>query len=215
MTFAKPWEKVNTGKKKVDHTVEAEKARAARKPWNPQPREVGHEELKQHNKQAQRIGAAVRLDEGGALVLARAYALHGDMTLALLQIGRYPADDEGLERARKNAWKYKAHPLFTAAFEAVVMRFTETDILTRDRVLAGLYMEAADRGIATTSSSRVAAWSKLAMLMGMERDVKDPPKADDYSDKSGVLLVPYTATIEDWEQAAMGQQAQLKSDVRT
>lgn len=215
MTFAKPWEKVNTGKKKVDNTVETEKARAARKPWNPQPREVGHEEISQHNKRAQELGASVRMDEGFALILARQYALHGDMVLALLQTGRYPVDDSGLERARKAAWKYKAHPLFQAAFEAVVMRFTETDILTRDRVLAGLYMEAADRGVMTTSSSRVAAWSKLAMLMGMERDVKDPPKTDDQSDKSGVLMVPYVSSIEEWESAAMGQQAQLKSDVRT
>lgn len=213
VVISKPWEKGPPGKKKVDPVVEQAKTHTARKPWNPTPRDVGQEEISEHNAQAQVAGSAVRMNETFAMILAKAFAVHGDMTLALLQTERYPADDGGLDLARRHGWKYRGHPLFQAALEAVLSRFCETDILTRDRVLAGLYTEAADRGPATTSSSRVAAWGKLAMLLGMEQEVKQPPK-DEGASKSGVIMIPFTSDVEEWEQAAMGQQAKLKADVR-
>lgn len=216
MTIAKPWEKGPPGKKKVDKTVENAKKASARKPWDPTPKPVSVEVLDAHNTKAAMGGSIIRMTEDFAMILAKAYAIHGDMVMALMQTGRYPLDEAGLKTAKDNAWKYRCHPLFAAAKEAVLSRFTETDILTRDRVLAGLYEEAADRGLLTTGASRVAAWGKLAMLMGMENDAKNPPKAEDTVniDKSGVMMIPYVSSIDDWEQHAMGQQAKLKADVR-
>lgn len=126
--------------------------------------------------------------------------------------------DENMSVAQmsKVATKVRQSKLFADAFDHIITTFDEHEILTRERVLAGLYVEAADRFGPTSAAARVSAWSKLAQLIGMEAEAK---RGDDLNKElaapGGVLMVPFVASIEQWEEAAVAQQAQLKADVRT
>ncbi len=219
VTFAKPWERP-----KSDPVIEKAKAQAANAPWEPPLPDVDPEILDAYEEQAKRQHRTVRMDEAFALVFARAYCL----TQSPLEVmfGLDLADpEEDTSRIIKRYHRYMAHPMVKAAIHNVVTHFTETDILSRDRVMYGLFQEAADRGPFTTSSSRVAAWGKLASLMGMDPTEQARMRKEEQdliaqkrmgaSSRSGVMLLPAPVDIESWEAGAMGQQAQLKADVRT
>lgn len=217
MTYAKPWEKGPKGKKKPNPVVDGAKKAAARKPWNPTPEDVPQEVLDDYTERSRANGSQVRLTEERAMILAKAMHTNGgNMVMALYETGIYPPDTP-IERVQGQAWKWSVHPLYKAAWNAVAFHFSESDILNRDRVLAGLYQEAADRSALTSGSSRVAAWGKLASLLGMEAE-KKPTAAEEAAARlpqGGVMLIPYSPDIEEWEAMAMGQQKQLKADVRT
>ena len=219
MTFAKPWERP-----KADPVIDKAKARAANAPWEPPLPDVDDEILDAYEEQQKRKHRKVKLDEPFALVFAKAYCLTQSPLEVMFGLDLAdPEEDTG--RIIKRYHRYMAHPLVKAAIHNVVTHFTETDILTRDRIMYGLFQEAADRGPFTTSSSRVAAWAKLASLMGMdpaEQARMRKEEADLQAEKrlgsanrSGVMLLPAPVDIEAWEAQAMGQQARLKADVRT
>lgn len=154
-----------------------------------------------------------RLDKDTAMALAREFVKHGDMERALVAVGLVDEDastsvvNDIARRARRSA-------NFANAFDYVVTHFDEHEILTRDRILAGLFMEASDRYGPTSGASRVGAWAKLAMLTGMEAEAKHAEEKASTDAVGGVLLIPFSASVEQWEADAMGQQAKLKSDVR-
>lgn len=197
MTYAKPWETRKQREARVER--ETEVAQSARRKYS----------------RAVNVTTDRRLDKNVIACVAREYAKHGDIVRALIATD-FIGEDTDNATIQKMANRVRRNPAFEEAFERVVCQFSDEDILTRNRVLAGLMMEAADRSSGmTTGTSRVTAWSKLAQLMGMERDAKEPPKpAEEAHAKSGVMLIPHMGGIEEWEAAAMGQQAKLKSDVR-
>lgn len=195
MSYARPWESAETKKKRADTKQSA--ARSAK----------------------QKISRAITssaqmLTEDNALVLAREYVKHGDLGHALVACGFADETTTGpmLSKMIRNVRKSRR---FAEAFDQIICNFDEHEILTRDRILSGLFTEAADRWGPTTASARVAAWAKLAQLTGMEAAAK---RTEDLKDElaapGGVLMVPFVSSIEGWEQAAMAQQAQLKADVR-
>lgn len=195
--FAKPWEK----NPPPDKTVVAEKAKSARRAFS---RAVTDDTTR-------------RMDKDIATAIAREYVKHADMFRALVAVG-YCDEDTDPAMMSKIAGRVRKNAYFEKAFSEIVTTFTEHEVLTRDRILAGLYIEAADRFGPTTGSSRVAAWSKLAMLTGLEAEAKraaEPDAPKQLEAPGGVLLIPFAPSVEAWEQAAIGQQAQLKADVRT
>ena len=155
-----------------------------------------------------------RLDQDSAKALAREYVKHGDLRHALISTGFANEDMSGAQMS-KLITKVRSSQHFARAFDAVVTTFSEHEILTRDRVLAGLFVEASDRYGPTSGASRVSAWAKLAQLTGLEAEAK---RGEDLNKElqapGGVLMVPFVQSIEQWEQAAVKQQAQLKADVR-
>lgn len=156
-----------------------------------------------------------RLTKDTAIALAREYVKHGDMRHALVATG-FADEDTSASQMSKIATKVRQSRFFAEAFDQIVTSFSEHELLTRERVLAGLFLEASDRFGPTSAAARVSAWSKLAQLIGLESEAK---RTDDLQKElqapGGVLMVPFVSSIEDWESAAMTQQAQLKADVRT
>lgn len=196
----------------------------------PKPWETGSPKKKQQKAQAEKaatktarrnyskaLGTDVRwrLTKDTALVLAREYVKHGDMRHALVSTG-FADEDTSASQMSKIATKVRQSRFFAEAFDHVVTAFDSHELLTRERVLAGLFLEASDRFGPTSAAARVSAWSKLAQLIGMEAEAK---RTDDLQKElaapGGVLMIPFVQSIEQWEQAAMTQQAQLKADVRT
>lgn len=194
---AKPWERDPEKAKRV----QAEKAAT----------------VKAKRSYAKAISTDVRgrLTKDTAIALAREYVKHGDMRHALVTTG-FADEDTSPSQMSKMATKVRQSKLFAAAFDHIVVNFNEHEILTRERILAGLFIEASDRFGPTSAAARVTAWSKLAQLMGMEAEAK---RTDDLQKElaapGGVLMIPFVSSIEHWEQSAMAQQAQLKADVRT
>lgn len=102
-------------------------------------------------------------------------------------------------------------PVTLAAIQAYSARLEHHKIITRDRVMMGLYEEANNRGFGSSASARVAAWTRLATMIGA-----DKPEGDNEAKaaRGGVMLVPLAGGIDAWEAAARGQQALLKASVR-
>lgn len=192
----KPWEK-NPAKVK-----EAQQARAA-----------AASKAKRSYSRALTTDVKGRLTKDIALVMAREYVKHGDIRHALIATG-FADEDTTPSQMSKLATKVRQSANFAEAFDHVVTAFDSHEILTRERVLAGLFIEASDRFGPTSAAARVSAWSKLAQLIGLEQEAKNPGGDEKLEAPGGVLMIPFTQSIEQWESAAMGMQAQLKADVR-
>lgn len=86
------------------------------------------------------------------------------------------------------------------------------EIFTNDMLEAKLWEEANYRGPGSSHSSRVTALSKLANMRGMDGATKIKAEV---THRGGVMVVPAMASsIEEWEQEAVTQQAQLMSEAR-
>lgn len=196
MSYARPWESADKKAKKADARSSA--ARSA----------------KMKAGRALKRDAELFLTPDTAAILAREYVKHGDLGNALVACG-YADEATTAAMLSKMIRQVRKSRRFAEAFDHIIYNFDEHEILTRERILAGLYTEAADRWGPTTASARVAAWSKLAQLTGLEAAAK---RTEDLKEEltapGGVLMVPFVSSIEGWEQAAMAQQAQLKADVR-
>lgn len=85
----------------------------------------------------------------------------------------------------------------------------QSQLINRNRVLAGLVREANYLGVGASHSARVAAYTVLAKILGMEASIKV-----DHEIRGGVMLIPAGVPVEDWEKNAIDVQSQLKLDVR-
>ncbi len=83
----------------------------------------------------------------------------------------------------------------------------EADLLTRKDVILGLLIEART---AESDAARVAAWSKLSKIKGMEVELV----AGKFEHRHHVMEVPAPAKVVDWEEAAVVAQETLKIEVR-
>lgn len=210
MTFAKPWE--TKTKRQAAHKEVVQDATA--KPWEPAPPKVAPEILQVHHAQACAAGHGMRLDAMEAQAFAKEYVKDFDTVAAQWRLQWV---DESISPAtiRNRGYALKNHPLVQEAIKGYLDRLTESDILTRNHVLFGLLEQANYNDGGASHSARVAAWGKLATLLGMEG--APGKKAEDERTKmpeGGVLLIPYQPDIENWEASAMGQQKLLKADVR-
>lgn len=208
--IAKPWEK---GAK--DATVASAVNGAKAKPWNPPPPEVDQEVLQHHQQKTMARGDGVKLDPLKAQAFAKEMLIDFNPVKSLLRAGLIDADEATSRTPAslyKTAARYERHPLVQQALRDFIHRVESDKIVSRERILYGLLEEACYQGPGASASARVAAWGKLAKLMGMELPDPGERKA---TAAGGVMLIPYVPSIEAWENAAMGQQARLKADVRT
>jgi hypothetical protein len=81
----------------------------------------------------------------------------------------------------------------------------EKSIVTRNQVMYGLLKEAHYTGADGNASSRIAAWSKLAKILGMEIfKFEGTVKV-----RASVMVVPMAESSEQWEAVAAQKQAEL------
>lgn len=203
MSFAKPWER-------NAQDVEANaRADLSRRPWDPPVPNVPANIAQQQAERTRELAEGKPIDKIKAQAFAKEYLVDFDGVNALIRAGLAP-DTSSVEYLVRSAAKYVRNIHVLQALQAFVSRIEEEKIVSRERVLMGLYEEANFRGLGSTQSARVAAWAKLAKILGME----DGDKPDPLSVRGGVMLVPLAGSVEEWEKAAVGQQARLKAEVR-
>lgn len=201
--FARPWE----AKGRVDPAIAEAIEDTARKPWDPETPKVPARIKEQHKQRAQKQGEYRPETKFKAQAFAKEYVIDFDHRAAAIRMG---VDDEDGE-AQRIGRRMLNDPETLQAIQAYMARFEDDRVVTRSKVLAGLLREACYHGLGASHSARVAAWGKLAKVLGMELPPEDPNTA---KTTGGVMIVPMAGGIEEWERAAIGQQRQLKSDVR-
>lgn len=79
----------------------------------------------------------------------------------------------------------------------------------KQRIKNALMREAFYKGPGASHAARVSALAKLGAIYGMEA----PKKTENmHTHKGGVMAVPGIASLDSWEQAASGSQANLMQD---
>lgn len=207
--FAKPWEKSSN-----ETVIDAAKMGAQAKPWNPPPPQVPPEVLQAHKVKTNINGERIKVDPIKAQAFAKEMLVDFNPVKSLLRAGlisQEEAETRSASSLYKTANRYERDPLVQQALRDFIHRIESDKIVSRERILYGLLEEACYHGPGASASARVAAWGKLAKLMGMELPAEGEAKT---SAPGGVMLIPFAPSIEQWEQAAMGQQAKLKADVR-
>lgn len=203
MVLAKPWEK--NGASPVIADAIADQTHA---PWKPKPGKVP-ERIKQAVTDKRRKQERRTLPPESIFnrqEFAKHYLIDCDHRNAAIRMGADPEDAARIGRDLLNC------PVTLAAIQAYSARIEKDKIVSRERVLLGLLEEANYHGLGSSHSARVAAWTRIAAIIGADK----PEKEDDPLKKvrGGVMMIPMAATIEQWEQAAVGSQAQLKAAVR-
>lgn len=207
--FAKPWETSTS-----DTVIEGAKLDAKAKPWNPPPPKVPPEIIQAHKVKSNINGERIKVDPIKAQAFAKEMLVDFNPVKSLLRAGLISpqeAETRSAQSLYKTAQRYERDPLVQQALRDFIHRVESDKIVSRERILYGLLEEACYHGPGASASARVAAWGKLAKLMGMELPAEGEQKA---TAPGGVMLIPFAPSIEQWEQAAMGQQAKLKADVR-
>lgn len=208
--FAKPWE--TSSSDPVAAAVNGAKA----KPWNPPPPKVPDEVLQATQQRRMANGEGVKLDPIRAQAFAKEMLIDFNPVKSLLRAGLIDADEATSRTPAslyKTAQRYERHPLVQQALRDFIHRVESDKVVSRERILYGLLEEACYHGPGASASARVAAWGRLAKLMGMELP-EEGDKSRGKQAPGGVMLIPFSPSIEAWENAAVGQQRQLKADVR-
>lgn len=112
--------------------------------------------------------------------------------------------------AAKKAHEYMREPYVQQRLHEIQDFLKREQIVTVNRVLIGLMREANYFGPGTSHGARVSAYSKLASILGM-----DAPQKHQVQVTGGVMLIPMTKNLDDWEVVAEEKQKLLKADVRT
>ena len=128
------------------------------------------------------------------------YVVDFNGSKALSRIG-CPGD---IKYCRKKASELLQEPYVSVRIAKLLMERRETDIVSRNQVLARVWQEANDDD--NSGKERIAALTLLAKMLGMLRElVVDKPEAPNH-----VMLVPVMSAGE-WEQAAASAQLELKA----
>jgi len=204
--FEEPWKR-----KRSDTVVDAAIEDSERKPWDPPLPNVAPEIIQAHRTSATARGEGLRVDRLQAQAFAKELIIDFNPVKALLRLG-WAKPDASTQALYKKAQRYERDPYVQQAMRDYIHRIESDKIVSRERILYGLLEEACYHGPGASASARVAAWGQLTKLMGMHLPPDDPAKAQGV--RGGVLLIPYSPSVEDWERNAMGQQAKLKADVR-
>ena len=110
----------------------------------------------------------------------------------------------------KTAHQLMREPYVQQELAKYIDQAKESDIINRNRVLAGLVKEANFQGFGSSHGARVSAFGKLATILGMDAPIKHQVEVH-----GGVMVVPMTKNLDDWEVVAEEKQKLLKEDVRS
>lgn len=108
--------------------------------------------------------------------------------------------------AAQKGWAYLQEP-YTQHFLAKLMReVDEKCIVDRNTVILGLLREANTYGEEASHSARISAFRSLAKILGMEiTKIEGSMNVD-----GGVMAVPFTGNLDEWEASCKLEQAKLK-----
>lgn len=83
------------------------------------------------------------------------------------------------------------------------------EVMDKQRILSGLFREAFYKGPGAAHSSRVSALTTLAKIYKLDKE-----ENVEESVTTNVMVVPPVGSLNDWEAAAVEQQASLKQTVK-
>ena len=121
-----------------------------------------------------------------------------------------PFDDIDLNYAQNSGYQMTRWPYVAQKLREMMEQAEEKNIVTRAEVLHGLKREAYYHGVGASHSARVGSWGSLAKILGMETKKIEQTLAM----KGGVMIVPATEDLKDWEQRSQAAQSALKEEVR-
>lgn len=120
-------------------------------------------------------------------------------TKALLRLGQ-----EGtIQYVRKKGSEYLREPYVNQLIDEHIRQAKEDTIVTRAEVLFGLKNEAHN---APEAATRVTAWCNIGKMLGMYVEKKELKVTG-----SGVMLIPASASPDEWEAATSAAQEHLKA----
>lgn len=141
----------------------------------------------------------LRLEE-----FARQYIIDFNQTRAAARMGY--AEGSAAQAGNQMFWK----PYTQAYLVALIRGIEERTIVGRNEVLAGLLREANNFGMDADSSSRIKAWTEIGKILGMY-----VARVEIAANSSGVMEVPISRNVNEWEVLASGSQAMLMEAART
>lgn len=110
------------------------------------------------------------------------------------------------------ASEWMAEPYVQWKLGQMLAKLDEKAIVTRTEILMGLKKEAFsdDVPFSANASTRISALRALAKILGMEITRVE----GNMTVNGGVMEVPFSGSVDDWEKKAKGSQAELKKSVR-
>lgn len=121
-----------------------------------------------------------------------------------------PFDEVDLNYASNAGYQMTRWPYVAQRIEEAMREAEQKNIVSVNDVLFGLKREAHYHGVGASHSARVGSWGKLATILGMDQKKVEQNLAM----RGGVMIVPATDNLEDWESRAASTQAALKEEVR-
>lgn len=107
---------------------------------------------------------------------------------------------------KKTATKWMSDPRILRGIQVATDKMPIEDMVTPQRIVAGFMAVAFDP--LAPPAAKNSALRELATLRKMYED----PDAD--ANRSGVMMVPVAASLEDWAMLALQAQTKLKEEVR-
>lgn len=177
------------------------------KPWKPELSDVRIPgEIHGGAKSADSASHLVKMTPAERLLrerFANEYIMDFDATAAARRVGF--TGPSAVEAGRKLMEEVVTNRLIAERIRA----YDPAKDISLGRVIAGLVEEATSKGVGTSHSARVAAWMGIAKVVGMG----EANKSETNVNLGGVMVVPPTPSIEEWEKMAVDSQAKLKADV--
>lgn len=114
------------------------------------------------------------------------------------------------KKAYDAAWELFNEPYVAHQVQRCIDSIEEKGLITRTRVIAGLVRESNREGLDASHSARVSALNSLRDILGMASKTV----AHHLSAQGGILVVPETSNLGDWEKRSAEAQRALKEAVR-
>ena len=113
-----------------------------------------------------------------------------------------------IKSLRTRAGQLLREPYVANKIDELVRRLRPEDVVTRQQVMARMWLEANDDG--NSSIARVAATAHVGKMLGM---FKTDDSEDTKTVQTGVMMIP-VVSVDDWASSAATAQALLKSQAR-
>jgi hypothetical protein len=106
--------------------------------------------------------------------------------------------------------QFLAEPYSQYYLGELMQKCEEAAIVTKNEILFGLKRESNYYGIDGSAPARISALRSLAKILGLEITKVQ----GNIEIGGGVMALPFTGSLEQWEEACKSAQAKLKEDVR-
>ena len=209
-----PWQavmnQVPAPKEVQEAAIEFERDRAKEVPHQEPPIEEGQEAVEPPRVDCRTLGSRAQLERmspsARALreLFAQEYVYDFRPIEAAKRCGFLGAS------ARSAANRLMAEPAVQRLIKERQHEFLSRIDINQDEVIAAFWREAHLTDIGASHSARVAALTQVAKILGIAK----PEGPEVNVNIGGVMEVPASTTVDEWEKQAVEQQAKLRADVR-